>query len=109
MSRWLQREKEAAKARLELGDDRLLRFLQATLDPRFASKVMRWGVSGCEHIKEELAKGKGLDEIFYTGDKYGFILDAKRLGDRKYRVEFGCEAGPLAGDGAVWLVTPIVA
>ena len=48
---------------------------------------------------------ESLDAVFYDGDIYGYSLVAERLSDSKFRIEFGCQAGPSAGDSGTWEVT----
>ena len=48
---------------------------------------------------------ESLDAVFYDGDIYGYSLTAERLTDSKFRIGFGCRAGPAAGDGETWEVT----
>lgn len=55
-------------------------------------------------IAESLDDGRSIDEILFTGEEFGFELDVKKIGNLRYRVAFGCLAGPLAGDGAEWVV-----
>ena len=55
-------------------------------------------------ICEALSQGEGLDEIFYGGDEFGYTLSVVRRSEASYRIEFGCHAGPLAGDGGEWFV-----
>ena len=51
---------------------------------------------------EALDSGRSTAEIFFTGEEFGFQLQVARLSEFRFTVEFGCLAGPLAGDGGEW-------
>ena len=51
---------------------------------------------------EAFNAGRTPQEIFFTGKDLGFQLQAARLSEFRFTVEFGCLAGPLAGDGGEW-------
>jgi hypothetical protein len=55
-------------------------------------------------INEELDTGVDLDTIFYTGEPYGYSLEVSEKGPDLFRISFGCQAGPEAGDGGSWSV-----
>ena len=56
-------------------------------------------------INQAIKEGRYLDEIFYTGDIYGYHLVARDTDENTIELEFGYQAGPLAGDGShYWLV-----
>ena len=93
-----EREKAVHAARASISDARLTAFLRAANtsdgDSVFAVKL----------INERLASDRSLDAIFYDGDGYGYSLAVESLFNSTYRIDFGCQAGPLAGDGGSWEV-----
>ncbi len=88
------REKAAVRALKFLGRDRFTNFIREIRQDQecFAVRL----------INEKLDAGRDLDSIFLTGDRYGFQLTAKDLEGNCFEIEFGCLAGPLAGDGGKW-------
>ena len=92
-----KREQEVAEARAVLGDKRLLVFLRRCRTAR--------NILACKLINTELDRGESLDEIFYTGEGLGYYLAVKRTGTDAFDVSFGCQAGPLEGDGGEWSVS----
>ena len=90
------RERTAEEARTVLGDERFLAFLHS------ANEGLR--VQAVKFILEALESGDSLDAIFYDGEDWGFRLDVDQLEEFRFSIEFGCEAGPTAGDGAAWAV-----
>lgn len=91
-----RREQAIQVSRRLITDDQLIKFLRAvrTDDQVLAVKM----------INKSLDRGQSLDEIFYTGDDYGFLLSVERLRGAAFNISFGCQAGPLAGDGGDWEV-----
>jgi len=79
-----QRETEIIDARHQLGDQRLLAFLRAYK----ASDIL-----ACKLINDELDAGKTLDEIFYTGDEFGYTLAVFQESESIFNISFGCLAG----------------
>lgn len=63
------------------------------------------GPFACELMKAHLDAGESVDSLFAEKGPYGFLLDADKTGEVEYRIEFGCLAGPCAGDGGTWIVT----
>jgi len=53
---------------------------------------------------DTLGPGRPLDDMFYTGSEYGFVLIAKHIQDY-YQVGFGYQKGPNAGWGKIYLVS----
>ncbi|KXK27600.1 MAG: hypothetical protein TR69_WS6001000044 [candidate division WS6 bacterium OLB20] len=62
-----------------------------------------------DHLKE----GKSIKELFTKHSSpfgitdeavYGHYIKAHKLSEKRYQIEFGCHAGPLAGDGGTWIV-----
>jgi hypothetical protein len=88
------REARVAHARAFLGDQRLVAFLRwARNEPE---------VFACKLINECLDKGETLDDIFSGPGYDGYKLEAEESGDGQWRIKFGCQAGPDAGDGGEW-------
>lgn len=63
------------------------------------------GILAIKLINGELDKGVDLDLILKKDAKgFGYSLRAIKISEDKYKIEFGCQAGPLAGDGGEWEV-----
>jgi hypothetical protein len=96
----------AERARLLLGDDRVLAFLRWT---RPAAELDdRPRPSACRFINDELEAGETLDQLFSTttpGANNGYFLKAKWVRAGCCQIEFGCHAGMDCGDGGEWIVT----
>ncbi len=92
----LGRERAVADARRRLGDERLLAFLRAC---RNYDDIL-----ACKLINDKMDEGKNLDEIFYTGNEYGYLLAVRGGKGGAFAISFGCQAGPTAGDGGTWKV-----
>jgi hypothetical protein len=90
------REKNVARARMQLDDARLIAFLRHVGENAHISAV---GM-----ILESIDEAQTLDDIFYDGDDFGYTLDVERRSDLEFVIAFGCLAGPTAGDGAKWEV-----
>lgn len=80
---------------------RVIRDKQLT---EFSRSIRNGGVLAARLINDQLDQGESLDEIFYTGDGYGFSLDVKRQKGSSFAISFGCQAGPTSGDGGNWNV-----
>jgi hypothetical protein len=61
-------------------------------------------ITAINNFIEEITKQKSLDEIFYTGEEFGYTLSIQKKMDETYIIRFGYQAGPLAGDGGEWEV-----
>jgi hypothetical protein len=88
------RERAVTRALRLLGRERFVSFVRA----------IRQG-SNCvavQLVNEELDEGSGVDGLFFTGDESGYQLSVTRIATLEFRIEFGCQAGPLAGDGGEW-------
>ena len=85
------REKRIYRARKKLGDEFFLEFFRVMRDYQ-SSLAM-------EIMVRSLDEGKSLDEIFYTGGQFGFLLRTTDEEENSIIIEFGYQAGPLAGDG----------
>ena len=90
------RETTARRALKLLGEERFSAFVHAVGDDSPIIAVRR--------MREALDAGTALDAIFFTGDEFGFELSAASIGPNRFAIEFGCQAGPLAGDGGAWEV-----
>ncbi len=90
------REIHAKRALALLGTDRFtsfIRFVQGDTDC-IAVRLM----------SEKLSAGSDIYEIFLTGEEFGFTLSSTPIEENLFQIEFGCQAGPLAGDGGEWKV-----
>lgn len=90
------REQNAAAARKRLDDARLIAFFRHVVEEARLTAVRL--------INESLDEGLTLDDIFYDGEENGYTLDVERRSDLEFVIEFGCVAGPTAGDGGKWEV-----
>jgi hypothetical protein len=93
------REQQVHDARQIISDGRLLAFFRA------ANRMQARGVFAVELIGDALDRGETLDAIFYDGEDFGYLLSAEQTSGSTYRIEFGCQAGPSAGDGGEWEVS----
>jgi len=91
------RERAIHAARKKISDTRLIAFLRAAR--KTSSGVLAVSLA-CDAFDE----GKSLDDLFYDGDIYGYSLRVMLQDEDTYRIEFGCQAGPTAGDGGTWTV-----
>jgi len=91
------RERAIHAARKKISDTRLIAFLRAAR--KTSSGVLAVSLA-CDAFDE----GKSLDDLFYDGDIYGYSLRVIPKEGGKYHIEFGCQAGPMAGDGGAWTV-----
>jgi DNA-binding response OmpR family regulator len=96
-------EKELKKVTLE--KDKIVSFL------RFIRKDKEIGA--IESVNEDLDKGKNLKEIFkkescifakHNKKMFGNFIEAWEIGSGKYKIGFGCLAGPELGAGGEWIV-----
>ena len=92
-------------ARRLLGDKRVVAFLRAAA----AGQRLAWGIRALHMAVNELDQGGTLRLLFWPwrgapAEGSGFFLKARRTGTDAYRIEFGCVAGPTAGDGGEWEV-----
>ncbi len=56
-------------------------------------------------INDALDRGESLDTVLLEGDRHGYWLEVHELEPRRFEVKFGCQPGPMAGDGGTWIVT----
>lgn len=90
------RERTNSRALAGLGRARFVRFVRAIrLDP--------W-CEAARTINEELDFGRTVDTIFFDGEKFGYHVSVRMIDRQRFRIEFGCQAGPLAGEGGTWEV-----
>ena len=92
-----KRERQIRSARRLISDERLIAFFDAASRDAAPFAV--------ELIGSNMREGQSLDELFYDGDESGFVLSVERISASEYRVEFGCQAGRLEGDGGEWQVS----
>lgn len=93
-----KRERDARAARQHLSDARLVAFLRA-------ANESETGVFAISLICEVLDQGKTLDDIFYNGTDFGYMLSVDHMSESSFQIHFGCHAAPLAGDGGLWDVS----
>lgn len=96
-------ERRTLAARRLLGDKRVVAFLRTAA----AGQAPTWGIRALQMAIAELKQGGTPRTLFwpwrgYPADGSGFFLQARRTGTDAFRIEFGCEAGPTAGDGGEW-------
>ena len=92
-----RRERRVRSARRLISDERLIAFFDAASRDAAPFAV--------ELIGSNMREGRSLDEIFYSGNDHGFLLSVERISASDYHIEFGCQAGPEAGDGGEWQVS----
>ena len=92
----ISREKTIRRSLRLLGPSRFVAFVEAIpAEPEcFAASSML----------EELKAGKDVDSLFFTGQPDGFEFSARRVGHDRFKIGFGCIAGPTEGDGGEWEV-----
>lgn len=91
------REKRVRAARWLISDERLTAFFRAIRE--------NGDVIAVKLINEHLDKGEQLDDIFYTGEGYGYSISVKKISQSSFVITFGCVAGHDAGDGGNWQVS----
>lgn len=93
------REQQIHDARKLISDGRLLAFFRA------ANRMQASDVFAVKLISDALDNGERLDDIFYDGEDFGYLLSVEPTSGSAYRIKFGCQAGPDAGDGGEWEVS----
>jgi hypothetical protein len=88
------REHAARRALQTLGQERFVSFARAIRNDTRCFAVTL--------LNEELDGGNSVDVVFFTGHECGFELSVIPVGPLRFHIEFGCDAGPLAGDGGEW-------
>ena len=96
------------QARSIVGDVRLAAFLRA------AAAIGNRRVHAVTLANDRLDRHESLDALFATErrsleeDQHGyslcFSLSAQPISESIYRIDYGCTAGPDAGDGSTWVV-----
>lgn len=43
-----------------------------------------------ELMNDELDAGSGVEDVFFTGEEFGYELAVRALGTDRFRIEFGC-------------------
>lgn len=62
-------------------------------------------ITAVEIANEHLDAGKSLEELFKKKKGgYGHFIRVDEMGPNTFKIEYGCQAGPLAGDGGDWTV-----
>ena len=83
------------KKKYDLTHKRIINFLRHIKDTA--------DILAVELINEQLDKNKSLNDILKKEN--GFFVNSRKISDNKYKIEFGCQAGPEAGDGGKWTVS----
>jgi hypothetical protein len=81
-----------------LGNDWFISFSKAINSERDQK------ITAVKLMNEAIIRGEDIESIFFTDDESGFSLLIQPLEKNSSKVEFGCAAGPLAGDGGEWIV-----
>ncbi|WP_291988068.1 hypothetical protein [Luteitalea sp.] len=89
-----RRETQALASLKRLGADRFLTFLRV-VEPEAHCGAVRF-------FLEEPETGKTPEQVFVTGDDFGYSLHVRATADGEFRIAFGCDAGALCGDGGEW-------
>jgi len=89
------RVKSVRAKRKKTSDVRLIAFLPAARETSSGVQTVSFACS-------VLDEGKSLDKLFYDGHIYGYSLRVVPQGEGRCQIEFGCQAGPTAGDGGTW-------
>lgn len=90
----LSREELALTSLERLGVDRFLTFLRVVAPGAHCGAV--------RFFLEELETGKTPEQVFVTGDDFGYSLHASAVADGEFIIAFGCSVDPLCGDGGQW-------
>mgnify|MGYP001557520860 CR=1 FL=1 len=69
-----------------------------------AALVDSAGILALQLVNDALDRGEPLDTVLLEGDRHGYWLEAHELEPRRFEVKFGCQPGPMAGDGGKWIV-----
>lgn len=88
-----KREENIEFARSKISDTKFINFLIAANETGEVFSILK-----------NLDNGKSLDDIFYTGDEYGYELGVGKENDCTYIISLGYEYGFLAGGGNSWKV-----
>ena len=96
-------ERRTLAARRLMGDKRVVAFLRAA----GAGQPKNWGITALRMANDHLDQYGTPRTLFWPWRGYptkgsGYFLQARRTGTDQFRIEFGCVAGPTAGDGGEW-------
>ena len=61
-------------------------------------------ILACTLVNQHLDAGRTLDDLFGSKSPNSYQLKTDILAAHTYLIEFGCHAGPEAGDGGTWEV-----
>jgi len=95
------RTRSICRARKLISDDQLKSFFKAVDEDMKTGEYQVIAIGG---ILGRLYGGQNLDSIFYKFDLYGYSLSVSKKSEKCFGISFGCQAGPLAGDGGNWVV-----
>jgi len=70
----------------------------------FVRSASGFRVTAPKLFNDSLNNGLSVDDILFTGDKYGFYLNVRTKGEGKYEIGLGCIVAPQLGDGGRWMV-----
>ena len=93
-----KRRLQGAAARRMLGDPRLIAFLKA------AGRAGEEGVFAVKLACDGLHDGEPLDHFIGAHGGAKWTLEVRQLREDTFEIEFGCLAGPNAGDRGMWEV-----
>ena len=83
-----------------LGSKRLRSFLRWSVQTMDEEDEM----PACTLAIQELKAQRPLADLFSDGSPHGFSLRIEKVCINTFRIEFGCQAGPAAGNGGQWEV-----
>ena len=83
-----------------LGTKRLRSFLRWSVQTMDEEDEM----PACTLAIQELKAQRPLADLFSDGSPHGFSLRIEKVCINTFRIEFGCQAGPAAGNGGQWEV-----
>ncbi|MEX2578264.1 MAG: hypothetical protein WD342_09120 [Verrucomicrobiales bacterium] len=84
------------KALDRLGEGRFIAFLRSQKDDG--------DILAVKFFNDGLDEGVPMREILTEGDAFGYQLEVSSVSADRFRIDFGCLAGPEAGDGGTWEV-----
>ena len=105
----ISREAQAHRALEILGVERFVRFVRAV---RHQSAILRErDMVAVRLISDDIDDGTDVRGLFDSkkdvseddGD-YGYTLSVREVKPLTFEIDFGCLAGPMAGDGGTWRV-----
>ena len=90
-------------AKSTLNDKRTINFLRAIVDD--GKEIL-----AVKLVNRDLDEGQTVKEIFtlekspFWDGMAGFSISAKKIEENKFKITFGCQVLPEAGDGGWWVV-----